>query len=359
MKILKGRIHIKNIKGIGPAFFKWGSDNRNSIFVVMCALMHLLYFIMFTIIKVYPLSGLNIVSMSFYIYLFFSKKIYSQKAMAACYLEILLFVLLSTVCIHGLGGFVILDIGMIAAIFYLTPDFKVPRLIMQVFGLIMAIVTIIAGRWHFVVFPSTLDRVIGYDLYIIIFNICITSLMLIFATHLYTYELRKAQVEADFNVNHDYLTGLYNRRYFHQFIKLPGMADKPYIVVMGDIDNFKKINDVYGHDIGDEVLENISRCFQKSVRKTDMAVRWGGEEFLIFFPNTTMDKACMIMERIQNSIRSLFIPTKKGDLSVTMTFGVADKKNYRNYEDVIQVADLRMYYRKRNGKNCVVSKDDK
>jgi len=338
-------------------FLGWGSKNRNRIFLYACAFIHLAYLIFFVVIRVDMLAVVNVGSVIFYAYMIFSRRSASQGAMVACYFEVLLFTVLSSAITHGLGDFIFLDICMITIIFYLAPDFKVPRIILQLIGLIVAFFSLIIGRVSNVVFERSFEHVSRYETLICCTNLFISVMTTVFVSYLYTYELRKAQVEADFNVNHDYLTGLCNRRFFHQYMMKEGNVKPNYVIVMGDIDNFKNVNDFYGHDVGDDVLVRISGCLKNYVGDYDMAVRWGGEEFVLLFNGGTKEDVIKIMQRVQNEIHGIRIPTKRRDLSVTMTFGVAESRKPYNYEDIIKMADLRLYYGKRNGKDCIISED--
>ncbi|MCD7836314.1 MAG: GGDEF domain-containing protein [Lachnospiraceae bacterium] len=340
-------------------FLGWGSRNRNNIFLYACAVIHLVYLVFFAVIHVNMLVALNIFSVTFYAYMIFSRKSATQGAMVACYFEVLFFTALSSLITHGLGDFIFLDICMITIIFYLAPDFKVPRIILQLIGLLAAFFSLIIGRVSNVIFEASFQGVSRYETLICCTNLFISVVTTVFVSYLYTYELRKAQIEADFNVNHDYLTGLFNRRFFHDYMMKDGNVKPDYVIVMGDIDNFKGVNDFYGHDVGDEVLVRVSECLKKYVSDSDMAVRWGGEEFVLFFNGVSKEKVIEIMEDARDELHGIRIPTRRRELSVTMTFGIAAARRFYTYEDIIKLADLRLYYGKRNGKDCIISTDVK
>lgn len=344
-------------KEMKDRFLAWGSKNRNRIFLYACALIHLAYLIFFIIIGVNGMAMINVASVLFYAYGIFSRKPATQGTMVACYFEVLLFTVLSSIVTHGLGDFIFLDICMITIIFYLAPDYKVSRILLQMIGLGVAFFSLTIGCVTDVIFVNSFERVSRYETLISSANLVISVMTTVFVSYLYTYELRKAQVVAEFNVNHDYLTGLFNRRYFHQYMLADGNVKSGYVIVMGDIDDFKSVNDFYGHDVGDEVLVRVCACLKNHVGDSDLAVRWGGEEFILFFNGETKENAIKIMEQVQEEIHSIRIPTKRRDLSVTMTFGVAGSRKFYTYEDIVKRADLRLYYGKRNGKDCIVSED--
>ncbi len=157
----------------------------------------------------------------------------------------------------------------------------------------------------------------------------------------------------------DPLTNLFNRNFFNLFIhKL--MSDwkrrhYPLSVAILDIDNFKQINDAFGHEKGDEVLRTLGYIIKSTIRNSDFAIRYGGEEFLIIFPHTTKKEALKSLERIKER----FSNTRFGiDRKVTFSAGIADYpsdvKNLTNLDILIRIADHRLYRAKGTGKNKIV-----
>ncbi|MCX7885259.1 MAG: sensor domain-containing diguanylate cyclase [Caloramator sp.] len=153
----------------------------------------------------------------------------------------------------------------------------------------------------------------------------------------------------------DSLTKLYNRRVFNREIDNLIKSNTKFSLVIYDIDNFKQINDTYGHLIGDEVLEGISRIILKSIRKTDVACRYGGEEIVIIFKDLGKEDAYIISERIRKSIESTVIHTGNVDISVTVSGGVASfPEDGQQKEDIVGNADKVLYTECKNkGKNKV------
>lgn len=153
----------------------------------------------------------------------------------------------------------------------------------------------------------------------------------------------------------DSLTKLYNRRMLDK--EMDGLIESniPFSMVMYDIDDFKKVNDKYGHIAGDEVLKNISDIIKKSIRKTDVPCRYGGEEMVIIFKDLKKEDAYIISERIRRNIE--ITPTKYGqaDIYVTVSGGVSEfPVDGNTKEDIINIADGILYSEcKRKGKNKV------
>lgn len=152
---------------------------------------------------------------------------------------------------------------------------------------------------------------------------------------------------------HDHLTGLANRRHmdivFDRMIAEVKRFKHPLSVIMADIDNFKKYNDMHGHSAGDKCLVEVARLILESTRNTDLAVRYGGEEFFIILPDTDITEACEIAERVRCSV-------EKGGIT-TISLGVAvynDRMRSRGNlikEDLINLADKALYQAKKNGRN--------
>lgn len=159
--------------------------------------------------------------------------------------------------------------------------------------------------------------------------------------------------------NTDPLTGLNNRRSFYKFVQpiwAMGLRSKSdTAVIMLDIDHFKLLNDNYGHALGDRVLVQLAETLQKEARGGDILARWGGEEFLIFLPETRMVDAVAIAERMRNKICALQLVTDHAEkISFTVSFGVASTHDTgMPLDELIGEADRQLYRAKKQGRNCV------
>ncbi|MBI4390041.1 MAG: diguanylate cyclase, partial [Nitrospinae bacterium] len=161
----------------------------------------------------------------------------------------------------------------------------------------------------------------------------------------------------------DPLTGLPNRRDFEEKsvyeIKRFERHGKPFGLVIGDIDHFKKINDTYGHDAGDQALKQTARLMQTALRKQDLVFRWGGEEFLILLPETDLKGAETLSEKVRSKFESEDFIYQRQKLPVTMSFGVAlYSGDCPNVDHCLKQADNRLYLAKKTGRNKVVSRND-
>lgn len=157
----------------------------------------------------------------------------------------------------------------------------------------------------------------------------------------------------------DPLTQLYNRRYFYEmaekFLSLAQRDKTPLSIIMIDIDNFKLINDTYGHSIGDDVIKLVSVTLIKLVRESDVVSRFGGEEFAIIFPDSNIENTKSIAQKIRKEIEQEAITLDKDIIKFTVSIGVAQMNyvNGRYIDDILHNADIALYEAKNSGKNKV------
>lgn len=158
----------------------------------------------------------------------------------------------------------------------------------------------------------------------------------------------------------DPLTQLSNRRHLlavgQAEVRRVQRYGRPLAVVLCDVDHFKLINDRHGHDAGDAVLWAVSRALQRGLRSIDCVARWGGEEFLLLLPETTLDGALLLAERLRQDIAGLRPAAPGGEpVTLTMTFGVAALAGEETLEQAISRADQALLAGKREGRNRVVA----
>ena len=155
----------------------------------------------------------------------------------------------------------------------------------------------------------------------------------------------------------DVLTGMPNRRSFiekaEQLIAQHATTGKPMAVIMIDLDYFKKINDGYGHEAGDEVLKSFAQLCMNTVRDVDVIGRLGGEEFAILLPETTVENARLIAERIRARVQDRAIYYKEHKIKFTASIGLAGGVGGLNLDALLRDADDAMYRAKENGRNRV------
>jgi diguanylate cyclase (GGDEF)-like protein len=157
----------------------------------------------------------------------------------------------------------------------------------------------------------------------------------------------------------DELTGLFNRRFLEGYLEkeIPLIRRQEAIMafLMVDIDFFKEVNDKYGHDVGDQVLQTVAQAIVRRVRSSDVVVRFGGEEFLVILPNVREGEGVRVGEKIRSEIESLNMPLTSGVLQKTVTVGVAEfPTDGKDAWQVIKYSDVALYEGKKQGRNRVV-----
>ncbi len=168
--------------------------------------------------------------------------------------------------------------------------------------------------------------------------------------------------EKEMETLYDPLTLISNRRMFEGKLKklfLEFEKNKlPFVLLMIDIDDFKKINDLYGHRTGDEVLRVVANRLQQELRGDDLVARYGGEEFAILLPNTSLRDATPVAERLRKKIEETVINSDGNQVKVTISIGLAQVRPSDSPDDLVKRADKALYLAKESGKNCVRSEID-
>ncbi|MCM1166098.1 MAG: GGDEF domain-containing protein [Lachnospiraceae bacterium] len=221
---------------------------------------------------------------------------------------------------------------------------------------------------RFINVTYTLVMVIAF---VLIFFLEVTSLV---------GKLKESNEQLNYIATHDALTGLNNRHSLWAFFDELEKSGERYCVVMGDLDDFKKINDTYGHDCGDVVLKSVASIIIENTNDGEMACRWGGEEMLIVMRGSHEDCFARISV-VKSEISSLGITSDGKPVKVTMTFGFADSEeknaalalrdlaentvdnsapiasphHHQGIDSLISMVDKRLYIGKRSGKNVIVS----
>lgn len=186
-------------------------------------------------------------------------------------------------------------------------------------------------------------------------NALVSTLLLSVYTSEFMTETLSTQDNLSFHAENDQLTGLRNRYGFTKQVER--IHGTQYCVIMCDIDDFKQVNDLYGHTVGDLLLAKIGKVLTSSVRKEDILCRWGGEEFLMVI-RSDLEAACQAVERIRRKLTALSVNAGDTAVSVTMTFGVADCLEAESFDALVNIADNNLLRGKRSGKNCLAASSD-
>jgi diguanylate cyclase (GGDEF)-like protein len=173
-------------------------------------------------------------------------------------------------------------------------------------------------------------------------------------------ELMEAREKLELAARTDPLTKLANRREILEKIENERVRfernQRPFTLILGDVDNFKDFNDRYGHQCGDSVLISVAQLLTSMVRKQDCVARWGGEEFLLLLPETDLEGGRAAAEKIRQTIAHRDFQYNEIPLSITITFGISTYGTScaNGIDECIRTVDLAMYEGKQQGKNCVV-----
>ena len=174
-------------------------------------------------------------------------------------------------------------------------------------------------------------------------------------------ELRETNKRLELLSITDGLTKLYNHRHFQDELarafEESARYQRPLSLAIIDLDFFKKVNDTYGHAIGDEVLKAVAQMFQASIRSTDLAARYGGEEFAVMMPETDLDDGIAFAEKIRSLVETTSIETQAGSISVAVSIGVSTVPHPKIHsaKELIVSADKALYRAKKGGRNQVQS----
>ncbi|WP_070120905.1 GGDEF domain-containing protein [Bacillus marinisedimentorum] len=289
-----------------------------------------------------------------------NKKSHTSTALLIGHLEIVIYASLAVYTLGSNSGFQYFILDAIIVTF-IAPQ---PRLILKSFILIIDTAVFAALSLLFRTPFIQLESTVLNGLHLM--NIVTLFLTLAIATHFF----RTVTVSAEDNLvelnkelevlaNTDMLTNLLNRRSMFAIINEEAehlkKFQKPHTLILADIDDFKSINDSFGHDCGDFVLKECSSFLKSSLRKNDYIARWGGEEFLIVLHETDQNEAYRMIERIRANLDKETFHYQGIDLSISLTFGMTEYNDPAlDASEYIKKADKALIIGKNQGKDCVV-----
>lgn len=344
--------------------------NKNSVNVsfilsIVCGLVHLAYLVMFAIMQVWPLVYYNVLSILFYAILALVC-IKKPNIFLLAIAEIVISAFYSDIMVGEICGFKLIFVTIIPAIFFILYLNKIKTMIsvMIVSGIFVSYL-VLATLNQLGIIVAKIQLSSTNTLIISLFNAVIVFAIIIGVSMLFIFKIIQKEVGLENQnerlsklANVDPLTELLNRRSINQKLEL-SMQRKinlnvDFTVAIADIDNFKDLNDTYGHDCGDKVLKNIAEEIRNAVRDSDYVCRWGGEEILILFCGSGQDASGRVLERIRKNIEENGGVYQGFRIDVTMTFGVSSSEKYNSVKDIILKADENLYHGKKSGKNCIV-----
>ncbi len=346
-------------------------ESKYRILCLGAAIIHFVFTICMYVIHAEALFYYNICIVVGYTYmgLSLSTKGKYRAIQLLLFTEIELHAALAT-CLLGMDyGFMLYTVALIPMAFYLSRGGsdragKI-RFAAILSSFVIAGYLVVSMIQPHVLFSYDTSAYEGFKVGIRYFNIFIAFLLQLSFSLLFALEseymsglLENENVKLTEDASHDPLTRLWNRRSLTnavtETIETMERSDV-FSIVMMDIDDFKNVNDSYGHDVGDEVLVRLAEIIMEEVRTGDYSCRWGGEEFLLFArgPRTDVQN---VAERILERLKITDFSDKKGgSFNVTLTAGVAEYRYGAQLRTVIEAADKRLYYGKLHGKNQVVT----
>lgn len=357
--------HYYNALKNGDVFFD--EYRKSALILGSVTILHVVFLIFFVLTGVKFMAVYNFIILFAYqgiLLLIKQKKTYLAYILTC--IEVVLHGILATVFVGFGSGFQVYCVAMIAVSCYITFTWEcfkrgtgetVAFSLFSVFGYFVCY--ILSKYWTpLVKLNETVETVMYIINALFMFLIIFCFMMLLFwdINHR-SDKLMAKNNQLDEMSKKDPLTKLYNRRYMNYELNrrmsyLLGEG-KIFGLIMADIDNFKNVNDTYGHEAGDDVLIAVANEFTNALRGDDCVCRWGGEEFLVIISGNHQVTAD-VAERIRKRIEDLTIETNGCKLKVTMTFGISESIPGLKIEKLIQIADERLYKGKQNGKNCVI-----
>lgn len=327
--------------------------------IAVCFLfIHILMLLIFLLCKVPPLVKFNIFSICFYIAILFAvHKNWLQFYTVAVYLEVVAHMTFATLLTGWETGFQVTLIGMNVLAFYAEYTGRslkikcIKVLPLTILGMLAYLAAYMHLRFNPPFYSLSVNAIFGLNILWGIIVFVITAIIL----QLLVIIANSSEEELSYQLSHDKLTGLPNRYYLSE--QLDSIKDdKSYFwLCISDIDDFKKINDTYGHNCGDYVLKTIGDLL---AAKEILCCRWGGEEFLFVgrleknYPDPRL-----FLEEVRNEIQNYAFEYEDKKFCVTMTFGLSTFSNGDNIDNVLRDADDKLYLGKHNGKNQIVTKN--
>lgn len=345
---------------------------KNTYFWLMCLplSLHIAYEGIFLYMQETSLIYYNLISIAVFLTsMFYLLKINEKISIILCFVEVTVFCAVSTVVLGWDFGFQNWLIP--SCILCLSIPFSEKR----EFYIISLMKTVVYTALYFVVkLEFNIENYTFINIFFCITNVISIFGMIFLAERMFKWsravenlmlqdEVKKMQEL----VGIDELTGLFTRHKMNEILENMNeyvlKKEREFYIAFADIDDFKYVNDTFGHDAGDKVLSSVAEIMSNELRNEDVIARWGGEEFLILLRNDKLfkkslskDKVVLILNRVRQKIQNSSIQYKDESISITVTFGGVSSLDCNDVSEMIKLADECMYEGKHSGKNKVVIK---
>ena len=337
------------------------------------AFMHLTFLVIFLVIQLNTMVVFNVFSVTLYIIMGANckKDSFEKHALAwirSMYFEISIHAFLCTLFLGADTCFFLYTMMTIPVVLYylfLTCSNKIFKHWTIIFTL-MSIALLLAGLLinylSTPVYYTTRRELTRCEIDLmravnVVFNLILLfgfSCLFILEIHSLIKKLNATNDRLNFTATHDALTGLYNRHSLNTKLIELKHSSEPFCIVMGDIDDFKKVNDTYGHECGDLVLRSVAETIMRNLPESDTACRWGGEEILLIMHGSA-DSCLPVVSRIRAEINSMGLEYDGRAVNVSMTFGFATSRDSNTDIDaLLNTVDKRLYRGKTSGKNVII-----
>lgn len=332
--------------------------------LLMSLVVHALLCIFFVKIEIPILIYFNIGSVIMYLFMacFIGHVYHIERYLVVLFLEVVIHVLLCNLYLGWGYGFSLYGLMIIPITYYIS--YTNPQIKHDILGSNLLSVAALAVIVISCVETGSYNKFNGFATQEVMYIFCINLSLRVFATVAYsayfvmglkqtTRELEERNEELDFMAHYDALTNMRNRQNMAEVFQKYEESEKKYCVVLGDLDDFKEKNDVYGHVCGDELLVHLSYLIRQAVRNRGEVCRWGGDEILLLLK---MDHKAgyQLVENIRQQIKDFSLEHEGKVMQITMTWGFVFCDEAENMEKLISIADARLYEGKKKGKNQII-----
>ncbi|MDP4181442.1 MAG: GGDEF domain-containing protein [Bacillota bacterium] len=335
---------------------------------LLCLIIHAALIVFFFLIKVYLMTIFNLFScILFASVVIINKRGLLNLAYHLALIEITIHSSFATLCLGWQSNFCFYSVAICSVIMFTTFLKLYIKLIEIALSSFLYLFT-----YGYIIKHSTLYNADVFHINIIGFvNIIVMISLLTSIFYRFFLETSILNDKLKTAAETDSLTGAYNRRFFNEYVDIEAkrlLSELNYTteskhqinfgIAIIDIDNFKKINDTYGHLVGDNVLIEVVEIIKKSIFSRDLICRYGGEEFVVLFTRTSKDGAIIASEKIRKEVeqhRFIFNDEiKNGQITISIGFACFDENMSYNIESILQLADKRLYTAKASGKNKLI-----
>lgn len=322
--------------------------------------IHIVMFIVFLTHQVMPMAYFNIFSILFYISTFILIKKEKEKLfVVSVFAEVLVHMFLAIIFVGWGAGFQVTLIGITIMVFYAEYAGRVIK-INHVNGISMSIVIMVVYLLAYIIttaYPPAYKFPEITEFWLQILWGIITFVIVIMFLEIFVLITSRSEKNLSEQVAHDELTGLFSRHFMSEYLEriMNENTKSRYWIAMADIDDFKKVNDTYGHNCGDYVLKTLAELIRTELHHTEVC-RWGGEEFLMVGENRSgMEEESSGLDRIRRIISEFGFDYEGQQLKITITIGIACYDESYTRDEWINKADECLYIGKNSGKNQVVT----